>query len=181
MRRIQAMAGGLLIGAALAAASAPARADQDAVQFFHNLTVTPNEPVHDAVCFFCGVHIDGKATGDIVVFFGDIHLDGVAEHDVVDFFGNITATDNSRIEHDTVSLFGNVRLGQNASVGHDLVALFGSVHAPGSAAIGKDHVTISGWILYGPLLVIALLIVLLYERRAHRLRLAARGYYPPGR
>jgi hypothetical protein len=179
MRRTRVMAAVLLLGAALAAA--PARADQDAVEFFHNLTVTGDMPVHDAVCFFCNVHIDGKATGDIVVFFGNVNLDGVAEHDVVNFFGNITAADNSRIEHDTVSLFGNIRLGQNASVGHDVVTIFGSVHAPESASVGRDHVTISGWILYGPLLVLALLIVLLYERRAHRLRLAMRGYYPPGR
>lgn len=180
MRGIRAILGTCLLGAALAAAATPARADQDAIEFFHNINVTPDTPVHDAVCFFCSTHVEGKATGDIVVFFGNVHIDGVAEHDVVDFFGNISAADNSRIEHDMVSLFGSIRLGQDASVGHDMVAIFGSVRTPDSAAVGHDHVVISAWLLYGPLLALVALIFILRERRVHRLRMAGRGYpFPP--
>jgi hypothetical protein len=181
MRGIVSIVGTALLGAALAVAAAPAHAEQDAVQFFHNIDVTPDMPVHDAVCFFCSVHVDGKATGDIVVFFGNAHINGVAEHDVVDFFGNISAADNTRIEHDTVSIFGSIRLGEDASVGHDMVAVFGSVRRPGSVTVGGDHVTISGWLLYAPLLAIFGLILVLRERRVHRLRMAARGYPVPPR
>ena len=180
MRKIRLIFGAALLMAALVAAATPAHADQDAVQFFHEITATPDTPVHDAVCFFCSVRVDGSATGDIVVFFGNVHINGIAEHDVVDFFGNITATDNSRIQHDTVSMFGNIRLGENASVGHDMVAVFGSVRASSPVRVGGDHVTISGWILYGPLLLIIALIFVLRERRVHRMRMGTRGYpYPP--
>jgi hypothetical protein len=90
-----------------------ARAEQDAVQFFSNIDVPEDSTVHDAVCFFCSVNLDGKATGDIVVFFGNVHIASDAQHDVVNFFGNVTADENASIDHDLVSMFGNVRLGDN--------------------------------------------------------------------
>jgi len=54
-----------LFAAALAAAPSCARADDDAVQFFNNIDVTADSPVQDAVCFFCNVHLDGKASGEL--------------------------------------------------------------------------------------------------------------------
>ena len=48
-----------LLGVALAAASTPVRAEQDAVQFFSNIEVSSGSTVHDAVCFFCSVDIEG--------------------------------------------------------------------------------------------------------------------------
>jgi hypothetical protein len=169
-----------LLGAALAAGAVPALADQDAVQFFNNINVTPDEPVKDAVCFFCGVHVDGNVNGDIVAFFGNVHLNGMAHHDVVDFFGNVSAADNSAIGGDLVSFFGSVRLGENVSVRKDVVAMFGVVHAPSSVSIGHNRVMFSPWIFFGPLLVIFLVIFLVvHEVRVHHMRQYAQNYPPP--
>jgi hypothetical protein len=171
-----------LFGTALAVAAAPVRANEDAVQFFNNIEVTPDAPVHDAVCFFCNVHADGEVNGDIVVFFGNVRLNGQARHDVVNFFGNVTAADNSSIGGDLVSFFGSVRLGENVSVAKDLVAMFGVVHTPASVSIGKDHVVFSPWILFGPLLVIFLVVfVIVHEIRVHRQRRFAQAYPLPPR
>jgi hypothetical protein len=170
-----------LFAAALALAGAPVHASQDAVEFFNNIEITPDAPVHDAVCFFCNVHDDGEVKGDIVVFFGNVRLDGQARHDVVNFFGNVTAADNSSIGGDLVSFFGSVRLGENVSVAKDLVAMFGVVHMPPSVSIGKDHVVFSPWIFYGPLLIIFIVIfVIIHEVRIHRQRRFALAYpFPP--
>ncbi|HEX4029439.1 MAG TPA: hypothetical protein VHX20_03700 [Terracidiphilus sp.] len=169
----------LLLAAAALTAATPARADQDAVQFFHDIGVTPDAPVADAVCFFCNVHVDGQVTGDIVVFFGDVRIDGQAHHDVVNFFGRISAADNSSIGDDAVSIFGGVRLGENVHIGQDLVCIFGSVHAPPSATVGGDRVGIPGLVFYAPLIVIFLLIwVIAHEVRASRRRRWMAGGYP---
>jgi hypothetical protein len=169
-----------LLGAALAAGARPAHADQDAVQFFNNINVAPDEPVKDAVCFFCSVRVDGNVNGDIVAFFGNVHLNGMAHHDVVDFFGNVSAADNSAIGGDLVSFFGSVRLGENVSVRKDVVAMFGVVHAPSSVSIGHNRVTFSPWIFFGPLLVIFLVIFLIvHEVRVHQMRQYAQNYPPP--
>ncbi len=159
------------LGVALAAAAVPALAEQDAVQFFNNINVTPDEPVKDAVCFFCNVRVEGNAQGDIVVFFGNVHLNGLAHHDIVDFFGNVTVADNSSIGDDLVSFFGSVRLGENVVVHKDAVAIFGSVHAPNSLSVGGDRVSISPWIFLGPLLLLILVIYLIVHEvqvRRHR-------------
>jgi len=160
-----------LVGVALAVSAISAHAEQDAVQFFNNINVTPDAPVEDAVCFFCSVHAEGEVKGDIVVFFGNVRLDGQAHQDVVNFFGNVTASDNSSIGGDLVSFFGSVRLGENVRVAQDFVAMFGTVHSPVSTSIGKDHVVFSPWILFAPFLVIFLIVfVIVHEVRVHRER-----------
>ena len=170
-----------LLGAALAVATTPAFASQDAVQFGSNIHIARDATVHDAVCFFCSVDVEGQVTGDIVVFFGNIHLAGIATNDVVNFFGKVTSEDNVSIGKDLVSFFGVVRLGENVSVGKDMVALFGSVRAPESVLVGNDRVVQPGWILFVPLIVIGLIIlVIVREYRAYRRRLLLRGYpFPP--
>lgn len=167
--------------AALAAAAVPARASEDDVQFFRNIDVTPDQPVHDAVCFFCSVHVEGSVQGDIVAFFGNVHLNGEAHHDVVNFFGKVSAADNSSIGGDLVSFFGNVRLGENVVVHKDFVAIFSAVHSPESVSVGKDRVTFSPWIFFGPpLVVILIFFVIMHELRARRQsRFAQQSPLPP--
>ncbi len=177
IRRIFALT---LLCAAFASA-APARAEHDEVQFFSNIHVGPNATIHDAVCFFCSVDLEGKATGDVVVFFGHTHIESDAQHDVVNFFGQVTADDNATINHDLVSMFGRVRLGENVHVGQDLVAMFGTVHASDSVTVDGDRVVQPAWIFFAPLIFFAVVIVLIVrEYRAYRRRAFLRGYgFPP--
>jgi hypothetical protein len=170
-----------LLATGLIACATPARADRDAVQFGSNIHVAKDAIVHDAVCFFCSVNVEGRVNGDIVVFFGDVHLAGDAQHDVVDFFGDVKAADNASIEADLVNLFGEVKLGNNVSVGKDLVVIFGSLRAAESVTVGGDRVVQPGWFFWGPLLVIALVVILIvHEIRVQRRRRLARiGAIPP--
>jgi len=166
----------------LAFAAVPAYADHDAVQFGSNIDVAAGETVHDAICFFCNVHSEGKVTGDIVVFFGNIHLHGDAQHDVVNFFGKVTAENNASIDNDLVSIFGVIRLGENVSVGHDLVAIFGTLHSADSVTVGNNRVVQPPWIFFGPLILIGLIIfVVVHEIRTQRRAQRLRGYPLPPR
>ena len=162
-------------------ASTRARAEQDAVQFFSDIEVAPDSTVHDAVCFFCSVNIEGKATGDVVVFFGNTHIANQAQHDVVNFFGHVTADDNASIDHDLVSMFGRVRLGENVHVGEDLVALFGSLHAGNGVTVEGDRVVQPAIIFFAPFIFLCLIVILIVrEFRAYRRRMFLRGYvFPP--
>ena len=162
-------------------AAVPAHADNDAVQFGTDIHVNAGKPVHDAVCFFCSVHVDGKVTGDIVVFFGNVHLNGDAQHDVVNFFGKVTAEDNSSIENNLVSFFGGIHLGENVIVGHDMVAMFGGVHAASSSSVGNNRVIQPAWIFFGPLgFLLIIVIVIVREIRTQRRNQRLRGVpFPP--
>lgn len=170
-----------LLFAAFALAAVPAHASRDAVQFGSNISVPHDASVHDAVCFFCSVRVEGTVEGDIVVFFGNVRIAGQAKHDVVNFFGGVRAEDNASIGHDLVSFFGVIRLGDNASVGRDMVALFGSVHAADSVIIGGDRVVQPAWLFWVPLMMIGLLIIIVVrEIRSRRRRQFLSGYpFPP--
>jgi hypothetical protein len=162
-------------------ASAPARAEHDEVQFFSNIHVGPDSTIHDAVCFFCNVDVEGKASGDVVVFFGHTHIASEAQHDVVNFFGEVTADDNATINHDLVSMFGSVRLGENVHVGEDLVSMFGNLHAADSVTVDGDRVVQPAWLFYAPTIFLIVVIVLIVrEFRAYQRRVFLRGYgFPP--
>lgn len=177
IRRILALA---LLCAALA--STRARAESDAVQFFSNIEVPAGSTVHDAVCFFCNVNLEGKSTGDVVVFFGNVHVANNAQHDVVNFFGRVTADDNASIDHNLVSFFGGVRIGENVHVGEDLVAMFGDMHVGHGVSVGGDRVVQPAWLFCAPFLFLWLVVILIVrEFRAYRRRLFFRNYngYPP--
>jgi len=162
-------------------ASTHARAEEDAVQFFSNIHVSPASTVHDAVCFFCNVDLEGKATGDVVVFFGNTHIATEAQHDVVNFFGNVTADENATVDHDLVSMFGSIRLGENVHVGEDLVAMFGSLHTGDNVSVDGDRVVQPAFIFYGPMIFLVVVFILIVrEFRAYRRRVFLRGYgFPP--
>jgi hypothetical protein len=141
-----------LLGAVFAVASAPARVDGDLIRFGSNIHVAPDAEVEDAVCFFCNVLVEGKVTGDVVVLFGNIRIAGDVQHDAVDIFGSINAENNSSIEQDVISVVGAVRL-------------------------GEDRIVNAGWIVWGPLLFVALVALLVMRSyRAYRRRLVLRGY-----
>lgn len=169
-----------LLAIAFLSAPAAARAERDAVQFFENIRVGPQATVHDAVCFFCSVDMEGTASGDIVVFFGSVHIAGEAQHDVVNFFGSVEADDNSTINHDLVSMFGSVRLGNDVKVGQDLVTMFGSLHTADSVTVGNDRVFQPAWVFSAPfLLLVALVWLIVHEVRSRRQRLMMMRQYPP--
>jgi hypothetical protein len=169
----------LLLCAALAPAAA--RADQDQVQFFSNIHVSSGSTIHDAVCFFCSVDVEGKATGDVVVFFGNTHIATEAHHDVVNFFGRVSADDNASIDHDLVSMFGSIRLGENVHVGEDLVAMFGTLQTGNGVTVDRDRVVQPAIVFYAPLIfLIVILILIVREFRAWRRRSLLRSWgYPP--
>ncbi len=177
LSRIGRVAGLVAFLLTVAMVARPARAAEDIVHFGNSIHVGPNQRIHDAVCFFCSVDVQGTASHDIVVFFGSVHIAGRAEHDVVNFFGNVRLEDNASISHDLVNFFGSTWLGENASVGQDAVVMFGSLHEESSASVGKNQVVEPGFLFWGPFLLIILGITFAVRetRRSRRLRMM-RGY-----
>jgi hypothetical protein len=78
-------------------------------------------------------------------------------------------------------MFGSVRLGEDVSIGKDLVAMFGGgVRAADSVSVGGDRVVQPAWLFWGPLLMIALVVIFVVrEIRIHRRRAFMRYPFPP--
>lgn len=170
-----------LLLVAFAFAVLPAHAARDEVQFGSNIRVSQEESIHDAVCFFCSVRVDGTVNHDIVVFFGNVHIAGHANHDVVNFFGSVRAEDNTSIGHDLVNFFGTIHLGENVTVGGDVVAMLGSLHVASTTSISGSRVVQPVWLITIPLLIFGLVIVLIVSAiRSYRRRRMLAGYpFPP--
>ncbi len=170
-----------LLFAACACMSISAHAARDEVQFGSTIRVSPGESIHDAVCFFCSVQVEGTVDHDIVVFFGNVRINGHANHDIVNFFGSVRAADNTSIGHDLVSMVGSVHLGENVTVGNDVVAIFGSLHAADSASIAGNRVVQPAWLLLIPLTIVGLILVAIVSAvRGYRRRRMFAGYpFPP--
>jgi hypothetical protein len=167
----------LSLAAVLIMLAAPAWAANDEVQFGSSIKVPKGQSIHDAVCFFCSVQVDGELTGDIVSFFGDVRVNGTANHDVVNFFGTVTVADGASIRHDVVNFFGGLRLGDDASVGKDAVVMFGQLRQADSANIGGNRVVRPGWIFWMPLLLVSLGVsFVVQEARMARRRMILGGY-----
>jgi len=161
----------------IAAIAAPARATQDVVHFANSIDVGKDAAVHDAVCFFCSVNVQGTVNGDVVVFFGSAHIDGQAKHDVVVFFGGARVGDEASVGKNLVNFFGGTRLGENASVGQDVVVMFGRLRAADSATFGGERVVLPGLIFFGPFLILFLVVGFIrHEARMARRRMLLGGF-----
>lgn len=157
-----------------------AHAQRDAVQFASPLRIQQGSSMHDAVCFFCGLHADGDVNGDAVVFFGSVDLKATAHRDLIVLFGNVKLEDGATVNGDLVNFFGTVRLGENTRVGKDLIVFLGTKHASSSAVIGKENVVIPLWIALIPSTVFLLIVFgILMAIRGWQTRRAVVGYPLP--
>jgi hypothetical protein len=105
----------------LAAATTRARADDDRVSFFHNITVSEGEEAQDAVCVLCSIRVDGELRGSAVAFLGSIRANGIIDKDVVTFLGNVSLGNDARIDGDCVTFLGSVNHQRSSQIGKDLV------------------------------------------------------------
>jgi hypothetical protein len=166
-----------LLALTLVVFSTPAHAAQDVVHFGSSIDVGANEDIHDAVCFFCSVNVQGTVNGNIVSFFGTVRIAGHAKHDVVDFFGDVKMAEDSSIGHDLVNFFGSVSLGENATVDRDAVVIFGTMRSASTASFGGNRVVEPAWIFWGPfLLIFSGVYFLVHEIKGYRRRRFLRIY-----
>lgn len=147
-----------LFGAAILVFPARAHASRDVVQFGSDIVVPQGQSIHDAVCFFCSVKVEGIAEHDLVVFFGSTQIDGEAKHDIVTFFGDVHVGTNVHIGHDVVNFFGTTRLGDNSSIGNDAVIMFGDMRAAETSSVAGNRVIQPFFLLLIPLGILAALI-----------------------
>lgn len=167
-----------LLGAALAVAVPPARADGgDVIHFARSIRVDHDAEIDNAVCFFCTVQVDGTVTGDVVAVFGNIHITGDVQHDAVDIVGELKAEENASVEQDVIGVLGATRLGEHVIVGRNLVTYSGTVEMAPTAAVGNQRIDNPGWYLWIPLAFVLMIVFwVMRAYGAYRKRLIARGY-----
>jgi hypothetical protein len=69
--------------------------------------VAAGQQVHNAMCLFCSVQVEGDLTGRVVVLFGSLNVSGQVAQGATVLGGNAVVDSQARVGGDTVVLGGN--------------------------------------------------------------------------
>ena len=75
--------------------------------FGQDIFIAAGQQVHNAVCLFCSVQVEGDVTGHVFVLFGSVNVSGQVRGGAAVIGGNAVVDSQARIGGDTVVLGGN--------------------------------------------------------------------------
>jgi len=84
-----------------------AQAPADRTYVGQDIYIASGQQVHNAVCFFCSVQVEGELTGRVLVLFGSLNVSGQVQRSATVLWGNAVVDSQARIGGDTVVLGGN--------------------------------------------------------------------------
>ncbi|RSL17801.1 hypothetical protein EDE15_3350 [Edaphobacter aggregans] len=157
---------GLLL---LIAPIASAQAQGSRIYFGQDVFVAPGQQIHNAVCVFCSVQVEGDLTGRALVLFGNLNVTGRVERGATVVWGNAVVDSQARIGGNAVVLGGNAVYETDDSISGSAYVLGGHLSKTGVHAISHRRVSVGPAVFIGvAILVILLLSVIFFPRVRHR-------------
>ncbi|HTD96984.1 MAG TPA: hypothetical protein VK627_08640 [Edaphobacter sp.] len=120
--------------------------------------VAAGQQVHNAICLFCSVQVEGDISGRVFVLFGSLNVSGRVDHDATIVGGNAVVDSQARIGGDTVVLGGNAVYETDESISGRAFVLGGHLSRTGGRNHAHKHVSISPAVFYS-LAILAFLIL----------------------
>jgi hypothetical protein len=153
---------GLLL---LLVTGAHAQARGNRVYVGQDIFVASGQQVHNAVCLFCSVQVEGDLTGRAIVLFGNLNVIGRIDHGSSVIGGNAVIDSQARIGGDAVILGGNAVYETDDSISGSAYVLGGHLSKMGGHVKSARRVSVSPaiFLLLG-LLTILLLSALFFPR-----------------
>lgn len=157
---------------ALAHAQAPAAVagstGPNRIYFGQDIAVAEGQRIHNAVCVFCSVQIEGDLSGRAVVLFGNATVSGRVEHGLLVVGGNAVVDAQARILGRTAVIAGNAVYESDESLSGDAFVLGGHVSSlAGPHPHDHRRVALTPWVASGlALLGLLLLTPFWFPRRA---------------
>ncbi|HEY6373947.1 MAG TPA: hypothetical protein VIX90_00345 [Edaphobacter sp.] len=157
---------GLLL---LIAPAATAQSQGNRVYFGQDIFVASGQQIHNAVCVFCSVQVEGDLTGRAFVLFGNLNVTGRVERGATVLWGNAVVDSQARIVGNAVVLGGNAVYETDDSISGSAYVLGGHLSKTGGHAPSHRRISVAPAIFTGlGILVILLLSVLFFPRTRHR-------------
>lgn len=157
---------GLLL---LIAPAATAQSQGNRVYFGEDIFVASGQQIHNAVCVFCSVQVEGDLTGRALVLFGNLNVTGRVERGATVVWGNAVVDSQARIVGNAVVLGGNAVYETDDSISGSAYVLGGHLSKMGGHAASHRRISVAPAIFTGlAILVILLLSVLFFPRTRHR-------------
>jgi hypothetical protein len=135
-----------------------------------DIFVAAGQQVHNAVCLFCSVQVEGDVTGHVFVLFGNLNVSGQVQGLATVISGNAVVDSQARIGGDTVILGGNAVYETDDSLSGSAYVLGGHLSHVSQAkgeSLGRHRFTVSPLFFW---LLAALVLLLLSIAIAPRMR-----------
>ena len=146
-----------------------AQAQGNRIYFGQDVFVASGQQIHNAVCVFCSVQVEGDLTGRALVLFGNLNVTGRVERGATVVWGNAVVDSQARIGGSAVVLGGNAVYETDDSISGNAFVLGGHLSKMGGHSPSHRRISIGPAIFTGlAILVILLLSVLFFPRTRHR-------------
>lgn len=121
-----------------------------------DIFVAAGQQVHNAVCLFCSVQVEGDLTGHVFVLFGNLNVSGQVRRSATVIWGNAVVDSQARIGGDTTVLVGNAVYETDESLSGSVYVLGGHLsHVPSTSGPGAHRMSV------GPLFFLLLAVLVL--------------------
>ncbi|HWW23803.1 MAG TPA: hypothetical protein VNY78_07855 [Edaphobacter sp.] len=153
----------------LIASAAHAQARGNRVYFGQDIFVASGQQVHNAVCVFCSVQVEGDLTGRALVLFGSLNVTGRVDRNATVIGGNAVIDSQARIGGNTVVLGGNAVYETDDSISGNAYVLGGHLSKMGGHVKSARRFSVSP-IVFSLLAILAILLlsVLFFPRVRRR-------------
>ncbi len=153
----------------LLVSAAHAQARGNRVYFGQDIFVASGQQVHNAVCVFCSVQVEGDLTGRALVFFGSLNVTGRIDRSATVIGGNAVIDSQARIGGNTIVLGGNAVYETDDSITGSAYVLGGHLSKMGGHVKSSRRISISPIIFLAlALLAVLLLSAFFFPRVRHR-------------
>ena len=145
----------------LLAAGALGQAPGNRSYLGQDIFIASGQQVHNAVCVFCSVQVEGDVTGHVIVLFGSANVSGQVQGSTTVIGGNAVVDSQARVGGDTVVLGGNAVYETDESLAGSAYVLGGHLsHVSSTSGVGpgQHRFTLSPF-FFGLLAVVALLLL----------------------
>jgi hypothetical protein len=145
----------------LFASTALAQAPGNRAYVGEDVYVASGQQVHNAMCLFCSVEVEGDVMGRVVVLFGSLNVTGQVAKGATVIGGNAVVDSQARIGGDTTVLGGNAVYESDESFGGSAYVLGGHLsHVPLAHGQVSAHPRVSLSPLFSVLLAVLVLLLL---------------------
>ena len=125
-----------------------------------DIYIAVGQQVHNAICVFCSVQVEGNVTGHAVVLFGNLSVSGWVRHSATVVGGNAVVDSQALIGGNTVVLGGNAVYETDDSIAGSAYVLGGHLSRTGDHVGSHKRVSLTP-LVFSSLLLIAFLLLLL--------------------
>ena len=142
----------------LLVSAAHAQVRGNRVYFGQDIFVASGQQVHNAVCVFCSVQVEGDLTGRALVLFGSLNVTGRIDRSATVIGGNAVVDSQARIGGNTIVLGGNAVYETDDSITGSAYVLGGHLSKMGGHVKSTRRVSVSP-LVFSALALLAVLLL----------------------